>query len=149
MAALSQQLVQNEFTYTADSLPDKATSLAEAPVRVLLLDDQGHVLRVMRSIIESQGFDVVTALNEDAALLQLLNSACDVLIISGELAGHSAQHICECAAERLGENSPLVVVLEEATSTWTERYSFVRSLALPLSSKAIVGCLSANAVVTR
>lgn len=136
MAASRRELAQRDFPHPIEfENPNPA-------IRVLLLDDEGHVLRVLRSIIESLGFDVVTALNADSAMQAVLDCACDVLIISGELASASARPICQCAQERLAEKSPLILVLDGASFEWADQFAFVRSLSMPFSCKSIVDCLS-------
>jgi len=147
MAAASQALAYEEFADLAPLAPieihtgelDKLCA-----VRILLLDEQAHVLRVMRLSLERVGFNVTTVSDVNAALALLLQQACDMLIVSSDCADSYAKSICDDAASKLGVKSPLILFRESQSYVLEQHYPFVRLLKVPFSQRAIVDCLRTN-----
>ena len=110
--------------------------------RILLLDEEAHVLRVMRLNLDRHGYEVDTALSSEAALQLLREQSYDVLIMSGEMPDMSAQHFCESAVIQLGSMVPLMLIMASDDDAWIEDLSFVERLDKPVSLRWIVARLS-------
>lgn len=110
--------------------------------RILLVDEEAHVLRVMRLNLDRHGYEVDTALSSEAALQLLREQPYDVLIMSGEMPDMSARHLCESAALQLGEAVPLMLIMASDEDTWIDELSFVERLDKPVSLRWVVARLS-------
>jgi len=53
--------------------------------RILLVDNQAHVLRVMKSTLDRSGYEVDTAMSADIALAKIREAHFDVLLIDNGL----------------------------------------------------------------
>ncbi len=63
--------------------------------RVLVVDDEPQILRVMRTSLRGQGFDVVTASNGETALDQLSRSTVDLVVLDLGLPGMDGQEVIQ------------------------------------------------------
>ena len=61
--------------------------------RVLVVDDEPQILRVMRTSLRGQGFDVLTASNRETALDELARSTVDLVILDLGLPGIDGQEV--------------------------------------------------------
>ena len=109
---------------------------------ILLVDEEAHVLRVMRLNLDRHGYEVDTALSSEAALQLLRAQPYDVLIVSGEMPDMSARQLCESAADQFGAAVPLMLVMACDGDNWIDELSFVERLDKPVSLRWIVARLS-------
>jgi CheY-like chemotaxis protein len=84
------------------------------PRSVLLVDEQAHVLRVMRLNMERCGYQVDAAWHADYALQQIRSRHYDALIVTSDLPDMSARELCERAHQTLLDDQtgrlPLLLV---------------------------------------
>ena len=105
-------------------LPPEPSSPALVPVhaafdnlkRILLVDDEAHVLRVMRLSLDRNGYEVDTALDGEVALRMLGERRYAVMITGAELAPNG-RGLCDSVRERLGERAPLMLVMSDAEAS--------------------------------
>ena len=123
-----------------------ANGPASGPRSILLVDDEAHVLRVLRLSLDRNGYEVDTALNGEVALALLGERSYAALIIGAHLApgGHG---LCDSVRRRLGELAPLMLVMDEATPSpaddWSELpIEGVERVERPVSLRWIVARLN-------
>lgn len=112
------------------------------PRRILLVDEEAHVLRVMRLNLDRHGYEVDTALSSEAALQLLREQSYDVLIMSGEMPDMSAQQLCESAASQTDSAVPLMLIMTRTGDDWIDELEFVERIEKPVSLRWIVARLS-------
>jgi len=88
----------------------------QAP-RLLLVDDDPVLCRVVAAYLEEQGFAVVTERDGDAALLQVSQGACDLVLIDDMLPGLSGIEILR----RIRQQGELPVVMLSARNDDIDR----------------------------
>ena len=88
--------------------------------RILLVDDQAHVLRVLKRSLENNGFTVEVALGAEVALDMLSKSATvcgipefDVVITDLEMPIMDGCDLAKVIVKSYSTNSPLVFVVGE------------------------------------
>jgi two-component system, OmpR family, KDP operon response regulator KdpE len=68
--------------------------------RVLVVDDEPQVLRLLRTALSERGYDVVTADSGEVALEALQRRAADVVILDLVMPGMSGLDVCRSIRER-------------------------------------------------
>ena len=68
--------------------------------RILLVDNQAHVLRVMKLSLDRNGYEVDTALSADVALGMLRKQKYDVLITDNSLSKMDGQQLIDTIADQ-------------------------------------------------
>jgi signal transduction histidine kinase/CheY-like chemotaxis protein len=138
-------------------LPDAASAAAElerpaslrnAPAaprsaRVLLAEDSEPIRKLMQSILEQAGYQVVAAANGQRALEALERDAFDVLCADAVMPGAPVREIAEAFEKRHPQGRVLIVsghVDEELTRSGIEqgRYTLLRKPFLPNELRAAV-----------
>lgn len=124
-----------------------ATSQAEpdAMKRILLVDDQAHVLRVMKLTLDRNGYEVDTALSGEVALSMLNEHAYDVMITAVEMPGMNGQVLCQSVQRQFGNDAPLTFVVSDAsgdTSDWVAQLPNTECLEKPVSLRWLVARLN-------
>jgi len=132
-----------------DSWAEQAVSNVPQMKRILLVDDEAHVLRVMKLSLERNGYDVDTALSGDVALSMLREQDYHALITDSDMPQMSGRHLCETVRSRHG-NSILIFVIASASSDdavtepldWIESEVNMEALEKPVSLRWIVARLN-------
>ena len=112
--------------------------------RILLVDDEAHVLRVMRLSLDRNGYEVDTALDAEVALRMLREHRHAALIVGGELAPRG-RGLCESVARLYGAAAPLMLVMDEEGSdgqAWSPSALGVERVERPVSLRWIVARLN-------
>ncbi len=117
--------------------------------RILLVDDEAHVLRIMRLSLERNGYDVDTALSGDVALSMLREQDYHVLITDSDMPQMSGQQLCETVRSRYGDSILIFVVASETADgkapdslDWIESEVNTEALEKPVSLRWIVARLN-------
>jgi len=109
--------------------------------RILVVDEQAHILRVLRSNLERDGYLVDMALSSESALSLMQVKQHDVLIITSDLPDMNAWQLCDNVENQLGKDSPLILVSAGQAFSWKKKIARIERLAMPVSLKQIVGRL--------
>ena len=121
--------------------------------RILLVDDQAHVLRVIKLSLDRQGFEVDTALSGDIAVAMLKSGAgraCqyDVLIVDADMPGMNGMQLCEAVQRDLHAFLPLMFVAARSNdypvSEWAKRFKFAECIAKPMSLQQLIPRLESH-----
>lgn len=121
-------------------------------MRILLVDDQAHVLRVIKLSLDRSGFEVDTALNGDTAVAMLKEnsigegplrySGYDVVITDIDMPGMKGTELCDAILRDFPENPPLMFVLGDTVDagllSWIEHRPRVELLEKPMSLRFLV-----------
>ena len=110
--------------------------------KVLLVDEQAHILRVIRLNLGRHGYEVDMALNSENALRLIRENQYDVLIITSDLPDMTAKRLCENLEYQLVNNRPLILVGAREEDTWLDSSKAAERLDIPVSLRWIVARLS-------
>jgi len=114
--------------------------------RILLVDDEAHVLRVMKLSLDRNGYDVDTALSGEIALQMLRENDYQALIVDSDLPQMTSQNLCETVRSRHGESMLIFVIASESASGGEpESLSWMESMVntdKPVSLRWIVARLN-------
>ena len=147
MSVLPQAAPADSYEPPPDPLANESAGTpASGPRSILLVDDEAHVLRVLRLSLDRNGYEVDTALNGEVALALLEERNYAALIVGADFApgGHG---LCDSVRRRLGELAPLMLVMDEATPSPADEWSElpiegVERVERPVSLRWIVARLN-------
>ncbi|RLT96923.1 HD domain-containing phosphohydrolase [Ketobacter sp.] len=75
-------------------------AVTPASGRILIVDDEPHILSSLERLFEEEDFDVSTAANADAALVILEEAAMDVIVSDMRMPGMDGAALLACCADR-------------------------------------------------
>lgn len=114
--------------------------------RILLVDDDAHVLHVMRCALDRNGYEVDTALSGEVALRLLRETAYDVIVIGAELADMSGRVLCQRVRQAHAEHRLLMFLVDdgrpEEQCEQIRRLPNVEPLEQPVSLRWLVARLN-------
>lgn len=114
--------------------------------RILLVDDEPHVLRVLRLALEREGYVVATASDGHAALAAMAVQLPDVLISDIQMDGMDGRTLCPLARATWPEHPFLILVMTSMTAlderAWARQLSNTEFLEKPLSPRQLVARLA-------
>ena len=135
-----------------DSWTEQAVSSVPQMKRILLVDDEAHVLRVMKLSLERNGYDVDTALSGDVALSMLREQDYHALITDLDMPKMSGRHLCKTVRSRHGDSILIFVIVstasDDAVDAVPEQLDWIKSevnmeaLEKPVSLRWIVARLN-------
>ena len=129
---------------TTETSVDPPVPLVEAHrlKHILLVDDEAHVLRVLRLILDRNGYEVDTALDGEVALRMVRERRYHALIVGAEFAREGGG-LYESVRRLFGEDAPLMLVMDEDEAGSGVSYpTGVERLERPVSLRWIVARLN-------
>ena len=112
--------IRNKFEKTTvDLKPDAA-------IRVIVIDDETDILRLIRTKLSKEGFDVSTASNGDEGIEKVLREKPDVMIVDILMPGKDGYQVVTEVKTKLQEDSPIIIML----TSKTEDEDMVRGLSM-------------------
>lgn len=81
-------------------LPEKGADTTGTVVRVLVVEDDRHVRRVMEDTFAEAGFEVEAVSNREAGLQLIKSGAFDIIVADGKLPDGTGMEIADAAWER-------------------------------------------------
>ena len=113
--------------------------------RVLIADDEPHVIRVLRLRLERAGYQVETAANGAVALDHVRAHQPDVLITDVQMPRMTGRELCEQIQAELPDQKFLIVVLTSRTEVehreWSRKLTNTRFLEKPASMSQLLAML--------
>lgn len=85
--------------------------------RVLLVDDDAHIISTNRAYLEKQGYEVVTAADGDEALSAAASTALDAIVLDVEMPGVDGVEVCR----RIREVSAVPILFLSAYADTDDR----------------------------
>lgn len=114
--------------------------------RILLVDDEPHVIRILRLTLEREGYEVRSANDGHEALGVLEHYAPDVMISDIQMDGMGGQELCTTARARYPERRFLIMVMTSMTAmdarSWAGKLTDTEFCEKPLSPRKLSARLS-------
>lgn len=115
--------------------------------KILLVDDEAHVLRVMKISLERAGFEVLTAKNGVDGLASTHEHRPDVMIVDIDMPKMNGKELClKIHAELPNLRIPIFIATSRAEDEfrdWIDSFPMVSFLEKPLSLRNLVPSLQA------
>jgi len=109
--------------------------------RILLVDDEPMVLRVMRRALEREGYQVDVAINGEEALAKISTSCPDVLVTDIEMPRISGKELCLQIQETMPDRKFPIFVSTSLTALehreWSGKISNLVFLEKPISIRKL------------
>lgn len=137
MSASAQKVVYQD----EHELSDVVHSDDSSHRKVLVIDEQAHVLRVLRLNLDRHGYKVEMAMSSENALQLVQENQYDVVIITSDLPDMSAQQLCELFELKTSPRCPLTLVGAADNDSWINSQAFTERLEKPVSLRWIVARL--------
>jgi len=113
--------------------------------RILLVDNQAHVLRVMKSTLDRSGYEVETAMSADLALAKIRESHFDVLIIDDGLEKLDGQQLIQTINDQVRDQAPAMFLVTELNADklkqWCSQFERTECIEKPISISYLSGRL--------
>lgn len=114
--------------------------------RILLVDDEPHVTRVLRLALEKEGYAVTVAHDGKEALESMARQLPDVLISDIQMDGMDGRTLCPLARAAYPDHDFLILVMTSMTAleerSWARALSNTEFLEKPLSPRQLVARLA-------
>ena len=79
--------------------------------RILVAEDEPHLLLLIQRKLEAAGFEVISTANGNDALALALDSAPDLMLLDIMLPGKDGLEVCETVKSALEKNAPPVILI--------------------------------------
>ncbi|MCC2960135.1 response regulator [Massilia sp. IC2-278] len=113
---------------------------------ILLVDDEPHVIRVLRLMLEREGFEVASANDGVEALDKMAARRPDVMVSDIQMAGMDGRELCRTARARYPDESFPIFVMTSMTASqereWVRELANVEFLEKPLSPRQLIARLT-------
>ncbi len=141
--SVSAQTISDE---SSTASLDGHAGVAEVVRRILLVDEQAHVLRVIRLNLERCGYLVDAVQSADMALQHVRAHCYDAVIMTSDLPDMTVGQLCEQTQVLLdghGPDSqrPLILAGRDEGVEWTSEVDNREPLSRPVSLKLILARL--------
>jgi DNA-binding response OmpR family regulator len=118
--------------------------------RILLVDDEATVRRILRLALQKAGFEVEVAENGEVALDEIRKSEPDVLITDIEMPRMTGRALCVAVEKEFPERKfPIFVVTsltEREHRRWASLIPNLEFIEKPVSVRKLIGRLSEFAI---
>ena len=119
---------------------------------ILIVDDEPHVIRVLRLMLEREGYEVATAADGGEALDKIAARRPDVLVSDIQMDGMNGRELCQAVRARYPDELFPILVMTSMTAAeerdWVRKLAGVEFLEKPLSPRQLVARLSAHFTAT-
>ncbi len=116
--------------------------------KILVVDDEAHVIRILRLMLERAGYLVRSANDGNEALAVMADFEPDVMISDIQMAGMNGRDLCRTARERYPERRFLILVMTSMTAaeerSWARELPNTEFLEKPLSPRQLVARLQTH-----
>jgi chemosensory pili system protein ChpA (sensor histidine kinase/response regulator) len=114
--------------------------------RILVVDDELHMIRVIKLFLERAGYKVDTASNGQDALASILRDPPDVLLTDINMPRMTGQQLCAELHKQLPERTFPIFVMTSMTDRehreWTEKMPNTALLEKPVSMRVLIADLA-------
>jgi CheY-like chemotaxis protein len=136
------------FTYHFKLPHDLASSLTMNKRTILIVDDEAHVVRVLRLMLERSGYAVQSAADGNEALAAMAQQRPDAMVTDIQMAGMGGRELCLTARARYPDEPFLILVMTSMTGAderdWVRQMEHVEFLEKPLSPRQLSARLAAS-----
>ncbi len=110
--------------------------------KIMLVDDEMHVLRILRLSLEKQGYEVDTFNNGEDALKALEQITPDVLITDIEMPRMTGEELCKQIEIEYPDRNFLIIVLTSRTEfehrEWSSLFENLQFIEKPISMRKLI-----------
>ena len=114
--------------------------------KILIVDDEPHVIRVLRLTLEREGYLVASANDGAEALDKIRSFAPDVLISDIQMDGMDGRDLCRAARQRYPDAPFLILVMTSMTALeerdWVGQLRDTQFLEKPVSARQLLARLA-------
>ena len=114
--------------------------------RVLIVDDEAVVVRVLKLVLERSGYAVESSSNGQAALERIMEQAPDVLITDIEMPRMTGEALCKQIHESFPERDYPIFVVTSVTAlehrVWSSEIPKIIFLEKPVSARKLLAALN-------
>jgi DNA-binding response OmpR family regulator len=114
--------------------------------RILIADDEPHVIRVLKMSLEKHGYQVDQALNGELAWEKIKQQHPDVLITDIQMPRLSGEALCKRLQEEIPQRKFLIFVLTSRTEIehreWSSQIDNLQFLEKPVSVRKLAAKLN-------
>ena len=114
-------------------------------MRILIADDEPHVIRVLKMALERAGYEVDSAPNGQVALERIKAGHPDVLVTDIQMPLMSGRELCESIQDEMPDRKFLIFVVTSRTEVehreWSSSMSNLRFLEKPVSVRKLVSVI--------
>ena len=115
--------------------------------RILIVDDEPHVIRVMRLALERSGYEVNEAANGEVALQRIVERTPDIMITDIDMPRMNGEQLCKDICQSMPERTFRIYVLtaraELEHRQWSKLLPNVGFMEKPVSIRKLVARLDA------
>lgn len=115
---------------------------------ILLVDDEPHVIRVLRLMLEREGYEVASANDGAEALEKMHLRRPDVMVSDIQMAGMDGRELCRTVRARYPDARFPIFVMTSMTAAnereWVKELANVDFLEKPLSPRQLIARLAAH-----
>ncbi|MEW6021856.1 MAG: response regulator [Pseudomonadota bacterium] len=113
---------------------------------ILLVDDEPHVIRVLRLMLEREGYEVASANDGVEALEKMAARRPDVMVSDIQMAGMDGRELCRTVRARYPDETFPIFVMTSMTASeeraWVRELAQVEFLEKPLSPRQLIARLT-------
>jgi CheY-like chemotaxis protein len=114
---------------------------------ILIVDDEAHVIRVLRLMLERSGYTVISASDGNEALARMAERRPDAMVSDIQMAGMGGRELCQTVRTRYADEPFLILVMTSMTAAdereWVRKLPNIDFLEKPLSPRQLVARLAA------
>lgn len=114
--------------------------------KIFIVDDEPHVLRVLRMSLEREGYEVEPFNNGEEALEALRESQPDALVTDIQMPRMDGEQLCHNIQAEMPERNFLIFVLTSRTEIehreWSRQIDNLQFLEKPVSIRNLIECLN-------
>lgn len=111
----------------------------------MLVDDEMHILRILKLSLERQGYKINTYNNGQDALQALHQSHPDVLITDIQMPRMTGEELCKNIALEFPDRTFVIFVITSRTEVehreWSSKISNLQFLEKPVSMKKLISII--------
>lgn len=113
--------------------------------KILIVDDEPHIIRILRQSLERKNYHVDTAANGEIALEKIRIEQPDVLITDIEMPQMTGKELCERVNEEIPQRAFLIFIITSRTEIehreWTRHIDNLQFLEKPMSIRKLITSL--------
>ena len=113
---------------------------------ILIVDDEAHVIRVLRLMLERSGYQVISAADGNEALAKMAERRPDAMVSDIQMAGMGGRELCRTVRARYPDEPFLILVMTSMTASdereWVRQLDHIEFLEKPLSPRQLVARLA-------
>jgi CheY-like chemotaxis protein len=113
---------------------------------ILIVDDEAHVIRVLRLMLERSGYHVISASDGNEALEKMADGRPDAMVTDIQMAGMDGRELCRTTRARYPDDRFLILVMTSMTASdereWVRQLDHIEFLEKPLSPRQLVARLA-------